>query len=320
MKRLQASALFLAASWLLTVSALQAGTEITDPSVTPDVAPSTDQPISQELSVDSSYTGRSTMKQGSATLGGVSSINSDVNYVVSPQIKDGFLLRFGFDWERNSFGLFQGAPLPNTLQSTSAIIGADWAVSDKIIIRAELHPGIYSDFVDVTGNDFDMPLQMGGTYLYSKDLQLIFGIQVDLKSSIPIIGIPGVRWQFADDWVLSLIPPKPQLQYSINNSLTAYVGSEILGGTYHVNNDFGTNHGDQKTNDAIMEYAEVRVGAGITWKFIPTMSLDISGGYVPYRNFTEHPSQIGFDIDDQTFHNNIKDGAPYAEVGIKGAF
>ncbi len=320
MKLSLTSALFIAASWLLTVGGLQAGTDIKDTSVTPEVAPSTDQPISQELSVDTSWTGRSTMKQGSATVGGVSSMNSDFNYVVSPQIKDGFLLRFGFDWERNSFGLYPGASLPNTLQSTSAIIGADWAASDKIIIRAELHPGIYSDFVNVTGSDFDAPLQVGGTYLYSKDLQFIFGIQIDLKSSIPIIGIPGVRWQFADEWVLSLIPPKPQIQYSVNNSLTLYVGSEILGGTYHLNDSFGTNHGQPNFNGNIAEYAEVRVGAGVTWKFIPTMSLDVSGGYVPYRNFTIHPDQVGFDVNNQSFHNNISHGAPYAEVGIKGEF
>ena len=96
------------------------------------------------------------------------------------------LLRFGVDAERNSFGLpDRSLALPNTLQSVNAIIGADIAVNDKILIRAELHPGIYSDFVDVNGSDFDMPVQIGGTYLWSKDFQLIFGLQNDLKSDIP---------------------------------------------------------------------------------------------------------------------------------------
>jgi hypothetical protein len=283
-------------------------------------------PVSQEFTLESSYTGTSITKQGNADLGGVSNINSHFDYVVSPQIRDGFLLRFGVDAERNSFGLPAAAPLPNTLQSVNAIIGADLAVGDKIIVRAELHPGIYSDFVDVTGSDFDMPAQIGGTYLWSKDFQIILGIQIDLKSNYPVIGLPGFRWQFADKWVLSAIPPKPQLQYEVNNSLTLYTGAEILDGTYHLNDAFGTNHGhgpgtpNSQFNGNICDFTEFRVGAGLTWNFTPNLKLDVSGGYVPYREFDIHPDQIGYDVHDTSFHNSLGDGAPYAEAGISGSF
>jgi hypothetical protein len=276
--------------------------------------------------MEGSYTGKSITKQGNADLGGVGNINSHFNYVVSPQIKDGFLLRFGVDTERNSFSLPAAAPLPNTLQSVNAIIGADMAIGDKIIMRVELHPGIYSDFVDVTGSDFDMPVQIGGTYLYSKDFQIILGIQIDLKSNYPVIGLPGFRWQFADKWVLSAIPPKPQLQYEVNNSLTLYAGAEILAGTYHLNDEFGTNHGHGPGDNAgqfngnICDFTEFRVGAGFTWSFTPNLKLDVSGGYMPYRNFDIHPDQIGYDVHDTGFHNSLGDGAPYAEAGISGSF
>jgi hypothetical protein len=215
--------LLIAAFCSLTTSGLRADGK---DALTPTVAPPPDNnvPISQEFTLEGSYTGNSTTKQGTASIGGVGNINSHFNYVVSPQIKDGFLLRFGVDAERNSFSLPNNAPLPNTLQSVNAIIGADMAFGEKIIVRAELHPGIYSDFVDVTGNDFDMPVQVGGTYLWSENFQIIFGIQIDLKSNYPLIGVPGFRWQFADKWVLSAILPKPQLQYQVSNALTLYTG------------------------------------------------------------------------------------------------
>jgi hypothetical protein len=294
----------------------------------PTVAPPQENniPVSQEFSMEGSITGRSTTKQGNAELGGVSNINSHFNYVVSPQIKDGVLLRFGVDAERNSFGLFPGAPLPNTLQSVNAIIGADLALGEKIIMRAELHPGIYSDFVNVTWSDFDMPVQIGGTYLWSKDFQIIFGIQIDLKSNFPVIGLPGFRWQFADKWVLSAIPPKPQLQYQVSNALTLYTGAEILAGTYHLNDNFGTNHGhgpatnNSQLNNNICDFTELRVGAGFTWKFTPNLSLDVSGGYMPYRSFDIHANRIGYDTRSTTFRNSVSDGAPYGEVGISGSF
>jgi hypothetical protein len=296
--------------------------------ITPTVAPPEESniPISQEFAMEGSFTGRSQTKQGDAKLGSVGNINSHFNYVISPTIKDGVLLRFGVDTERNSFQLFPNAPLPNTLQSINAIIGADMAVGDKIIMRAELHPGIYSDFVNVGGNDFDMPVQIGGTYLWSKDFQIILGVQIDLKSNYPVIGLPGFRWAFADNWVLSAIPPKPQLQYEVNNSLTLYTGAEILGGTYHLNSDFGSSHGhgpgttNSQLNNNIVDFTELRVGVGFTWKFTPNLSLDVSGGYMPYRDFEIHADHIGYDTHSTTFRNDVGDGAPYAEAGISGSF
>ena len=296
--------------------------------LTPTVAAPVEDntPISQEFSMEGSYTGRSTTKQGNASLGGVSNINSHFNYVVSPQIKDGFLLRFGIDAERNSFSLFPAAPLPNTLQSANAIIGADMAVSDKIIVRAELHPGVYSDFVNVTSSDIDVPVQVGGTYLWSKDFQIIFGLQMDLKSNYPLIGLPGFRWQFADKWVLSAIPPKPQLQYEYNNSLTFYAGADILSGTYHLNNAFGSNHGhgpgttNSQLNGNIVDFTEVRLGPGLTWKFTPNLKLDVSGGYMASRSFDIHADRIGYDTHSTTFRNTLSHGAPYGELGVSGSF
>jgi hypothetical protein len=318
---------FVAISTLLGLTRIVAGTDTTTAgdTLTPDTAP-THIPISQEFTLEGSYDGGVTTQQGDYRRGQVDNINSHFNYVISPQVRDGLLLRFGVDAERNSFGLPSQAPLPTTLQSVNAVIGADYAVNEKILLRVEAHPGIYSDFVDITGSDFDVPVIFGGTYLYSKDLQIILGGEIDLKSDIPFIVVPGFRWQFADKWVISAIPPKPQLQYELSNAVTLYVGAEILAGTYHLNDDFGNNHasvegpGNANTNGNIVDFTEARVGVGATWKFMPNLSLDVSGGYVPYRQFDVHPDHVGYDISSTTFHNSIGEGAPYAELGIKGSF
>ena len=286
-------------------------------------------PISQEFDVEGSYSSPSEFKQGRGHLGPVDNTYGHANYVISPQVQDGILLRFGVDAERNSFGLPNQSPLPNTLQSINAIIGADFAVTDQILLRAEVHPGIYSNFANVTSSDIDAPVQIGGTYLWNKNFQIIFGLQIDVRSNLPIIGLPGFRWQFADKWVLSAIPPRPQLQFELTNSLTLYAGAEILGGTYHLDDQFGTNHGhngpgevtnNSELNGNIADYAEIRTGLGFTWKFTPNVSLDVSGGYVPYREYDLHPDHIGFEVHSTSFHNNLGAGGGYAEVGIKGSF
>jgi hypothetical protein len=296
--------------------------------ITPTVTPPQEAsvPISQEFTAEGGWDGRATDRQGNSNDGGVSNANGHVNYVVSPTIKDGLLLRFGVDAERNSFSLPPGAPLPNTLQSINAVIGADMSIGDKILMRAELHPGIYSDFVHITGNDFDCPVQVGGTYLYSKDFQLILGFEIDLKSNLPIIGVPGFRWHFADNWVISAIPPKPRIEYDFSKQLTFYAGADILDGTYQLNSSFGTSHGhgaspnNAQFNNNVVDFTEIRVGPGVVWKFTPNMNLDVSGGWMPYRAYDIHPSQIGFDINDTTFKNQLSHGAPYVEAGVSGSF
>jgi hypothetical protein len=315
-----------ALSLTLALSVARAGTDQEAANLTPVESGPTSIPISQEFNVEGSYGGGVQTKQGNLREGDVTNANSHFDYVVSPQVKDGFLLRFGVDAERNDFGFDHAMPLPNVLESFNAIIGVDLALTDKILFRAELHPGIYTDGVDITTDDIDVPAQFGATYLYSKNLQIILGGQIDLKSNIPFIIIPGVRWQFADDWVLSLIPPKPQLQYEFSKALTLYVGADILDGTYHLNDQFGTDHasttipGQPSLNDKIVDFTEDRVGVGATWKFMPNLSLDVSTGYIVYREFDVHKNQIGFNEHSTTFHENIGDGAPYGEIGVSGSF
>ncbi|MEI8062981.1 MAG: hypothetical protein WCH84_02850 [Verrucomicrobiota bacterium] len=43
--------------------------------------------------------------------------------------------------------------VPATLQHASSVIGCDYQVCGQWIVRAELQPGVYSDFAEVTGGD-----------------------------------------------------------------------------------------------------------------------------------------------------------------------
>lgn len=281
-------------------------------------APQADEtPVAQEFSVSDSYTGGAGFKQGNAPVGNVSENYSAFNYVASPAIRDGLLLRIGVTGENFSFGTPSNSPVPNTLQSAALVIGADYAASDKILLRLEAHPGIYGDLSHIEGGAFNVPVQFGGTYLYSKDLQFILGFQYDAFSSTPFIGAPGVRWQFADKWVLSAIPPNPRLEYELNKAVTLFVGAEIIDSTFRVGPNFGATHGgsgpstNHTLNNALLDYSEYRVGGGAEIHFMPGLTLNVAGGYVPYRDFDFHRA-------DTSFHS--WSGAPYAEVGLSGSF
>src|SRR5262245_20951104 len=93
-------------------------------------------PLTGEFSADITYVGEGDVERGGKHVNDFDEIDSDIRVVLTPRFKLG-VLRFGAEWERFSFGFSDGAPLPNTLQSFSTIIGLDTQLSDSILIRAE---------------------------------------------------------------------------------------------------------------------------------------------------------------------------------------
>src|SRR5262245_54208737 len=93
-------------------------------------------PLSGEFSADLTYIGEGDVERGAKHVNDFDEIDSDIRVVLTPRVKFG-VLRFGAEWERFSFGLPDNAPLPNTLQSFSTVIGLDTQLSDSILIRAE---------------------------------------------------------------------------------------------------------------------------------------------------------------------------------------
>lgn len=282
----------------------------TDEIKTPLVEKSTVR-IAQEANLSYSYVGAADIKQGNAKLGNVDEQSSDLKYVISPEIKDGLLFRAGFEWERYSFGLPGGAPLPNTLQSTNLIVGFDIQLADQWLMRIEAAPGFYSDFVDLSDRDVNVPAIIGASYLVSKDLQWVFGISIDAWREYPVLPGAGVRWQFADQWVLNCILPRPRLEYELERSTTLYVGADLKGGTYMVNEQFGNSHGRTNLNETPVEYNEARVGGGVAWKPTPFLTLEAETGAAVYREYNFHRAHTRMTSDE---------AAPYGQVALRGSF
>ena len=95
----------------------------------------------------------------------------------------------------------------------------------------------------------------------------------------------GVHWKISDKWIIEGIPPRPQLQYILSDKVTLFAGADLREETFVVDNQFGTSKGVPQLNGAILEYNEIRAGAGLTWKVYKSVSLDIEGGCTPYRRF-----------------------------------
>src|SRR4029077_17867881 len=100
-------------------------------------------PLSGEFSAEGTYVGEGDVERGGKHVNDFDEIDSDIRLVLTPRSKLG-VLRLGAERERFSFGLPAGAALPNTLQSFSTIIGLDPQLSDSILVRAQIQPGLYN--------------------------------------------------------------------------------------------------------------------------------------------------------------------------------
>jgi len=224
--------------------------------------------------------------------GDVNALDFGVRAVASTILKDGPQVRIGLDWQHFGFGLSKGAPLPNTLQSVAAVVGADFQFGDAWLFRLELQPGFYGDGTDLRAEDLNVPLIFGGSYFVSADLQFVGGIGLDFNRKYPLLGALGLRWKFAPQFVLNAILPAPRLEYSLSDSLTLYAGGEFLGATYRVDEDFGRAHGVRRLDDAIVDYYQIRVGGGASWSLRENVTFEFEVGAVTHHEFDFHRADV----------------------------
>ena len=266
--------------------------------------------ISQELDANYTYVGGASTRGAGVNAGSVDESSADVRYVFSPQITKDLLFRFGMEWQGLFFGVPNHAPVPDRLEQVSAVVGLDYQLADQWIIRAEVQPGIYSDFRDVQWDDVNAPLVLGGVYLANADLQWFFGLRLDVRSQYPVLPAAGVRWKFADEWTLNFMLPNPRLQYDVNDRLQFYFGARVDAGTFRVGEHFGSDSGQRKLNNAVVDYLEIRIGPGCSWKVSPQVTLEAEAGYMPYRSFDFFDPNIVF-----RSHN-----APYGQIACHARF
>jgi hypothetical protein len=265
-----------------------------------------------EYTAEDTYVGGGDVQRGpNKSVRDFDENDSILHLVFTPRTKLG-VLRLGAEWERFSFGLPDGAALPDTLQSVSLVMGLDMQFSDSILVRVEGQPGVYDTEFDNLGYDnFNFPFLIGGTYIYSPNLQLVLGVSVDVERKYPVIPAAGVRWKIAPQWLLDAVMPTPRLQFEMSKEVSLYVGANMKQTSYRVDDDFGNANGIPRLNHAILTYSEIRTGGGFDWKISPIVTFTGEVGYQPYRNFDFYRAEVRYHQDG---------GAPYGMFSLHGAF
>jgi hypothetical protein len=276
-------------------------------------APVTASALSYNFDAEGSYFGRGTAYAGNTFVGDITEFAGSADFTLSASVSEFALLRFGIEWQGYSWDPPATAPIPPSVQGLALAIGADWQVSPAVLLRVEAHPGIYSQFEDIRWDDVNVPFEIAATYFVSSSMVVIAGIHVDLGADMPVWPVIGVHWKVSDKWVIEGLPPRPQLQYLLSDKATLFAGADLRETTFRVNPQFGDSRGMPQLNNAIMDYFEVRMGGGITWKISNNINADLEGGCTPYRRFDYTRVADGFKVKSEDF-------APYVRVALSAKF
>ena len=270
--------------------------------------------FSFEFEAEAAYFGNGDVQRGETgnlRINDFDGNQAHVHFILTPRVKIG-ILRLGVQEERYSFGFGRNAAIPDVLQSTSLIVGLDTEFSDSFLIRLEAQPGFYgTDFDDFGQDTFNVPVVVGGTYIVNAGFQIIFGLGVDAFRKYPVLPGGGIRWKFAPQWTLNAVAPTPRLEYELNSSFMLYGGADIRATSYRVDKQFGTVRGNTALNHAAITYEEVRAGGGFEWKLTSAIKLSAEGGFIPFRNFDFHRTQVRYHQDG---------GVPYGMLALHAAF
>jgi hypothetical protein len=242
--------------------------------------------------------------------------------------------------------------MPDELEGEYLVAGVDFEVLNSWLVRVEADPGFYDNGRDIGFRDFNVPFEIGGSYIASETLQWAVGLEVDINRQIPVFPAIGVRWAINDQWVLDAILPTPRLEYQWSKNLTLYLGGDLDDGTYRMDPGPGPARYTTTTTTvsqrklagysiippngptpiyttvtstetkrtpvrnspaagSIVEYDEARIGAGLSWKAAKGVTLEMEGGYLPFREFDFHRSSVHFSNDD---------GAAYGQMSLNTQF
>jgi hypothetical protein len=258
------------------------------------------------LEVTGGYSAGADIRLGTRELGSLDAARTQLEY--KGAFNPGAELSWGAGvaYTRWDFGREAGNPLPANLQSIALPLSVMWRFSEGWQAFGEVSPGLYSDFENISGKDFNAPFLGGVGYSINPNLQVFVALSVDGRRDMPVVGGPGVRWRLAEQWTLSLMLPRPQIQYRPTEDLMLFIGGELTGGAYHLNAKYGRDHGLAAMDDQIATYREIRVGAGARWGGSKGFYASLEGGWMIDRRFL---------LDDVHLQFN-GDGAAYVELAL----
>ncbi len=236
------------------------------------------------VNVRSSYVFESDFKRGDGRYGKQDALNSLISYDHRFNITGKWYFRLGLGYSRFDFGA-TSAPTPNHLQGAWGTIAFEYLVNGQTGFLFESRPGVYFEN-DINSDAFNAPTVLAlAIPIVKEKFYFVVGALYTGFGGYPVLPVAGASWTISERWKLSALFPNPRLIYTASDSLKFWAGGELVGGAYRTDNDRVT---PGKLRNALVDYAEYRAGAGVTWVVCPGFELDAGAGWAFRREFDFH--------------------------------
>ena len=215
----------------------------------------------------------------SGNLGSQAEYRYEIEALRNFRITGDYYLQLGVDYERYDFSR-SNAQFPYSFTSFSGEILFSYWSGDSFYPVIRIEPGIYYTRDHVTGNSFDVPIRITPGFKVSPNLYVIAGCSIDAFTNPIVFPIGGFNWKISDQFNLRAIFPQPRFSYIPNQNLEIYLGGELVGNGYR---NGPTN--DRRTNNAILEYDEERIGLGVDYTLRKGIDLETIAGWTIERTY-----------------------------------
>jgi hypothetical protein len=213
-------------------------------------------------------------------------------------------VRLGVEYRRYDFNNSGGLPIPNTLQSASAIFAIEYLVYGRPAVYFEALPGLNFEH-DIDADTFDVPVRIASAFKIVDNVYAVVGANYAGLRKYPILPIAGVQWRINDAWTLSLIPPDPRITYNPVPEWEFWAGGELTGGAFRT--DSREVERNENLSNAVVSYSEYRAGLGFTFTK-PGWRVEVAAGYAFQREFDYHRAEEKFETDE---------GAPFVRAELR---
>jgi hypothetical protein len=124
-------------------------------------------------------------------------------------------------------------------QVAEVALDAGWAVRlDKgYALQMRTEPGIYSDFVHLSGDAFFYPFSLSLIRAFDSSLSATAGLEIRPDFDLTVMPLFGAVWAINDDLKLDARCPRSRLTYYLARNWNTYLSLDWVNTTYDVSGD-----------------------------------------------------------------------------------
>ncbi len=198
------------------------------------------------------------------------------------EITAGLQFDFGLGYDTNLLDANAAGRLPDRLSALSANLGLIHPLTPRWTVALFARPGFYGDLLQLDSRSLNAPVLFTAIYAPRRELAWTFALSLDPFAKISVLPVLGVRWQLAPKWNLELGFPHTALTWQASEGLALRTDVVFQGGSYRVRPAVPAGSAG---NETLLDYREIRAGAGFDCKLGHATTLSFDAGLVIDRRF-----------------------------------